>query len=133
MLPSYNIFRLFLACSYLTYTFAFKSLTFCGHCSKHTKSFALHSTNSYGNNKSNRFQNANGQMGNMGTSGNMGGMSSMGGMGNPDDMSPPIERSTIPSRNDICKIFISGVIGSEPKENYLSNGHLVMSFSLATG
>lgn len=35
-----------------------------------------------------------------------------------------------PSRNDLCKILISGIIGVDPKERYLSNGHYVLSFSV---
>jgi len=31
----------------------------------------------------------------------------------------------------MCRVFISGVIGSDPRETYLKNGHYVVSFSLA--
>ena len=41
------------------------------------------------------------------------------------------ERSKIPQRKDTCKVFISGVIGSDPREAFLSNGHYVMNFGLA--
>jgi single stranded DNA-binding protein len=41
------------------------------------------------------------------------------------------ERSKIPQRRDVCRVFISGVIGTDPRENYLSNGHYVMNFALA--
>jgi hypothetical protein len=37
----------------------------------------------------------------------------------------------VPSRKDMCRVFISGVIGSDPRETYLKNGHYVVSFSLA--
>jgi len=37
----------------------------------------------------------------------------------------------VPSRKDMCRVFISGVIGSDPRETYLKNGHCVVSFSLA--
>lgn len=42
-----------------------------------------------------------------------------------------VERSLIPSRYDTCKILLSGTVGNEPKEIYLSNGHYVINFSLA--
>eukprot|EP01041_Mallomonas_annulata_P009726 gene9726-20227_t len=48
----------------------------------------------------------------------------------PDEPISGNERSTIPKRNDFCRIYISGVIGSDPKEFYLANGHYVISFSL---
>ena len=38
------------------------------------------------------------------------------------DGSPPenqIERSTEPSRFDVCRIFVTGVIGTEPKETVI--------------
>jgi hypothetical protein len=31
----------------------------------------------------------------------------------------------------MCRVFLSGIIGSEPRETYLKNGHYVVSFSLA--
>ena len=37
-----------------------------------------------------------------------------------------------PSRYDTCRIFVSGIIGIEPREAYLSNGHYVINFALAT-
>lgn len=40
-------------------------------------------------------------------------------------------RSKTPMRYDTCKVFISGVIGSDPREAFLSNGHYVMNFGLA--
>lgn len=50
-----------------------------------------------------------------------------------DQMPPPqIERSTTPSRYDICRMYVTGVIGTEPKETYLANGHYVINFALAT-
>ncbi len=36
-----------------------------------------------------------------------------------------------PSRNDHLKVLATGVIGTEPKETYLSNGHYVLSFSVS--
>ena len=41
------------------------------------------------------------------------------------------ERSKVPARRDTCKVFISGVIGTDPREAFLSNGHYVMNFGLA--
>ena len=41
------------------------------------------------------------------------------------------ERSTIPQRKDTCSIFVSGVIGTDPREAFLSNGHYVLNFALA--
>ena len=40
-------------------------------------------------------------------------------------------RSTIPQRKDTCRMFVSGVIGTDPREAFLSNGHYVMNFALA--
>ena len=50
-----------------------------------------------------------------------------------DSENPPMqtERTTVPSRNDICRVFITGVIGTEPKEAYLANGHYVINFAVA--
>jgi hypothetical protein len=31
----------------------------------------------------------------------------------------------------MCRVFISGIIGSDPKEIYLKNGCYLVSFSLA--
>lgn len=42
-----------------------------------------------------------------------------------------VERGPIaPSRNDVCETFISGYIGTEPKEIYLANGHYLLTFSV---
>lgn len=35
-----------------------------------------------------------------------------------------------PPRNDVCKVLISGVVGTEPKEIYLKNGHYVINFAV---
>jgi hypothetical protein len=35
-----------------------------------------------------------------------------------------------PSRNDLCEMFVSGYIGTEPKEVYLANGHYVVNFAV---
>lgn len=40
-------------------------------------------------------------------------------------------KSTVPSRFDVCRLLLSGVIGSDTKEAYLSNGHYVVNFGLA--
>lgn len=40
-------------------------------------------------------------------------------------------KKIIPQRRDTCKLLISGVIGTEPKEAYLSNNHYVINFALA--
>ena len=40
-------------------------------------------------------------------------------------------RSTIPQRKDTCRVFVSGVIGTDPREAFLSNGHYVINFALA--
>ena len=42
------------------------------------------------------------------------------------------ERSLVPQRTDMCRIFVSGVVGTEPKEAYLSHGHYVVNFAVAT-
>ena len=46
-----------------------------------------------------------------------------------DDMSQ-VQRNFTPQRNDVCKILISGIVGTDPKEAYLSNGHYVKNFAL---
>lgn len=43
-----------------------------------------------------------------------------------------IQRSTEPSRHDICRMFLSGIVATEPKETYLANGHYVLNFQIAT-
>jgi hypothetical protein len=42
-----------------------------------------------------------------------------------------VPRSEIPDRFDTCLIFLSGVIGTEPSERYLSNGHYVLNFGVS--
>ena len=44
---------------------------------------------------------------------------------------PMVERSTTPARRDTCRLFLSGVIGTDPREQYLSNGNYVLNFQLA--
>lgn len=39
--------------------------------------------------------------------------------------------NVIPKRKDTCKLILSGIIGTEPKEAYLSNNHYVINFALA--
>jgi hypothetical protein len=35
-----------------------------------------------------------------------------------------------PPRHDTCKVFISGVVGSDAKEIYLKSGHYVVNFAV---
>jgi hypothetical protein len=42
-----------------------------------------------------------------------------------------VPRSEVPSRFDYCKLFLSGVIGSDPKEIYLANGHYALNFGVS--
>ena len=42
-----------------------------------------------------------------------------------------VPRSEIPDRFDTCLVFMSGVIGTEPSERYLSNGHYVLNFAVS--
>ena len=53
-------------------------------------------------------------------------------LGMPEKQGMMPQRSSTPSRHDVCKIFISGFIGTEPKETYLSNGHYVVNVAIAT-
>lgn len=39
-----------------------------------------------------------------------------------------INRSNIPSRYDTCLVIADGVIGMDPKDTYLKNGHHVINF-----
>ena len=39
-------------------------------------------------------------------------------------------RSHVPLRHDACKLLISGVVGTEPKEIYLKSGHYVVNFAV---
>jgi Single-strand binding protein family len=57
-----------------------------------------------------------------------------GGGGGTDfgDAPPQVQRSTIPSRYDVCRMFVTGIVASDPKETYLANGHYVLNFALAT-
>jgi len=42
------------------------------------------------------------------------------------------ERSLVPTRRDTCRLFLSGVLGNEPKETYLAVGNnYVLNFPLA--
>jgi hypothetical protein len=41
------------------------------------------------------------------------------------------QNKLIPKRKDTCKLLLSGIIGTEPKEAYLSNNHYVINFALA--
>ena len=41
------------------------------------------------------------------------------------------KKSLVPKRKDVCKLLISGIIGTDPKEAYLSNDHYVINFALA--
>ena len=61
------------------------------------------------------------------------GMNSNTRQTNEDDgmMENKEERSTVPSRTDTCMILLSGIVGTEPKETYLSNGHYVVNFAMA--
>jgi hypothetical protein len=47
-------------------------------------------------------------------------------------MEPREERSLVPQRQDMCRIFVSGIVGTEPKEAYLKHGHYVVNFAVAT-
>lgn len=40
-------------------------------------------------------------------------------------------RAEIPSRYDTCIVLADGVIGMEPKEMYLKNGHYVINFPVS--
>ena len=58
-------------------------------------------------------------------------MSDEGMSGQAGDFLERPPRSKIPQRRDTCRILLSGVIGTDPRESYLSNGHYVMNFALA--
>lgn len=65
---------------------------------------------------------------NMNMQGGQGGMQEQGqGQG----QSSGSQLAKEPARRDTCLMFISGVIGTDPKESYLSNGHYVLNFALA--
>lgn len=49
--------------------------------------------------------------------------------GNQGQQAPP--RSKIPQRRDTMRVIVSGVLGADPKETYLSNDHYVINFPLA--
>jgi len=49
-----------------------------------------------------------------------------------EDGAPPAERTTVPTRRDTCRLLVSGVVGSPPKETYLAVGNnFVLNFPLA--
>lgn len=48
-----------------------------------------------------------------------------------DEMGGTREKSAFKLRHDTCKVFITGVIGADLKENYLSNDHHVVNFPIA--
>lgn len=41
-----------------------------------------------------------------------------------------VPRTETPSRYDTCKLLVSGVVGTEPKEIYLKSGHYVVNFAV---
>eukprot|EP00981_Chlorochromonas_danica_P006227 scaffold1310_cov219-Ochromonas_danica.AAC.2 len=49
---------------------------------------------------------------------------SLGGRQSPSESAA----AAVPPRHDHCKIFASGMVGVEPKETFLSNGHYVLEF-----
>ena len=49
-----------------------------------------------------------------------------------DPLPTQIERSTTPSRYDVCRVFVTGDVCTEPRETYLANGHYVVNFAIAT-
>lgn len=44
---------------------------------------------------------------------------------------PQEPRSEIPSRFDTCLLIVTGIIGVDPKETYLKNGHYVLNFPVS--
>ena len=42
-----------------------------------------------------------------------------------------VPRFEVPSRYDTCKLLISGVVGTDPKEIYLKSGHYVVNFAVS--
>jgi len=44
---------------------------------------------------------------------------------------PQVPRFEVPSRYDTCKLLISGVVGTDPKEIYLKSGHYVVNFAVS--
>ena len=42
-----------------------------------------------------------------------------------------VPRFEMPSRYDTCKLLISGVVGTDPKEIYLKSGHYVVNFAVS--
>ena len=40
-------------------------------------------------------------------------------------------RESPPLRKDVCRVFVTGILGQEPKETYLANDHYVINFPLA--
>lgn len=41
-----------------------------------------------------------------------------------------VQRSEIPTRYDSCKMLITGVVGTDPREVYMKNGHYVVTFAV---
>eukprot|EP01035_Chromulina_nebulosa_P019595 gene19595-25499_t len=50
---------------------------------------------------------------------------------NSGDINSGEKKKAFPPRNDICKVLVTGVVGTDTRENYLKNSHYVVSFSLA--
>ena len=40
------------------------------------------------------------------------------------------KKSSVPQRNDLCRVFISGVVGADGKERYV-NSHYVVNFPVS--
>jgi single-stranded DNA-binding protein len=133
------LFALVLLASFVSFTVCFKTSSIVGrscffringksHQPSRYDVGVLNSFNSNNNANNNyNWNNNNNDM--IRGNGNSGGSMSSEGDGNPP---PQIERSTTPARNDVCRVFVTGVVGTEPRETYLANGHYVINFALAT-
>ena len=49
----------------------------------------------------------------------------------PSNNENQVKRSEIPTRYDFCKVLVSGVVGTPPKEVFLANGHYAQNFAVS--
>lgn len=42
-----------------------------------------------------------------------------------------VQRSEVPTRYDSCKMLITGVVGTDPREVYMKNRHYVINFAVS--
>ena len=89
------------------------------HVNKFPKSYRVFAQKMSSNYNNNNYYNKNN---------NMNGQNFPKPFNNNNDPTNQVPRSTVPLREDTLKVIISGVVGNDPKEVFLSNGHYILKF-----